>query len=74
MKMILQIVLNFSLNVIGDFNDEINFSHTLLITNTRVSRIRKAFVNGSKTPKMVRLGGVFNVMDPFGIIHLAKNL
>ena len=74
MKMILQIVLNFSLNVIGDFNDETNFSHTLLITNTQVSRIRKAFANGSKTPKMVRLGGVFNVMDPFGIIHLAKNL
>ena len=37
MKIILQIVLNFSLNVIGDFNDETNFSHTLLITNTAIN-------------------------------------
>ena len=50
----------------GDSNDEINFSQKLLLTDTQVSRIRKAFANGlsanmklSKTqlPKMIQLGG-----------------
>ena len=38
--------LKVSSNVIGDSNDENNFSHKLLLTNTQVSKIRKAFVNG----------------------------
>ena len=33
--------------MIGNSHDEYNFSHKLLITNTQVSRIRKAFVNNS---------------------------
>ena len=33
-------------NIIGDFNDENNFPHKLLLTNTKVSRLRKAFSNG----------------------------
>ena len=45
----------------------INFSHKLLLTNTEVSKIRKAFANGlsanikfSKTqlPKMIQSGGI----------------
>ena len=35
------------LKVAGDSNDENNFPHNLLLTNTQVSRFRKAFVNGS---------------------------
>ena len=31
----------------GDSNDENNFSHKLLSTNTQVSRLRKAFANNS---------------------------
>ena len=34
-----------SSNVIDDSNDEINFPHKLLLTNTQVSRILKAFSN-----------------------------
>ena len=33
-------------NVIGDSNGNNNFLHKLLLTNTQVSRLRKAFVNG----------------------------
>ena len=34
-------------NVIGDSNDENNVSNKLLLTNTQVSRLRKAFANNS---------------------------
>ena len=30
---------------VGDSNDENNFPHKLLLTNTQVSRLRKAFAN-----------------------------
>ena len=40
-----QASLNLPSNVIGHSNDEINFPHKLSLTNTRVSRLRKAFVN-----------------------------
>ena len=37
--------LRLSPNMIGDFNDEANFPHKLLLTDRQVSRIRKAFAN-----------------------------
>ena len=42
-----ELTLNLSLNVFGNFNDESNFPHKLLLTNTQNSRFRKAFANGS---------------------------
>ena len=36
-----------SSNVNCDSNDENNFPHKLLLTNTQVSKLCKAFVNGS---------------------------
>ena len=39
--------LSVSSNLIGKFNDETNFSHKLLLTNTQVSKVSKAFANGS---------------------------
>ena len=39
--------MKVSSNVIGDSNDESNFPHKLLLTNTKVSKLRKAFANGS---------------------------
>ena len=42
-----EVTLNLSLNIIGDSNDEINFPHKLLLTDTQVSRLRKAFGNNS---------------------------
>ena len=40
-------VLGLSPNMIGDSNDEANFSHELLITDRQVSSIRQAFANNS---------------------------
>ena len=42
-----EVTLKISSNVVGDSNDENNFSHKLLLTNTQVSRLCKAFANGS---------------------------
>ena len=40
-----ELTLKLSSNVVGDSNDENNFSHKLLITNTPVSRLCKTFAN-----------------------------
>ena len=37
--------MKLSVNVVGDFNDENTFQHKLLLTNTQVSRLHKAFAN-----------------------------
>ena len=42
-----EVTLNLSSNVIGDSNDAINFPQRLLLTDTQVSRLRKAFAHGS---------------------------
>ena len=42
-----KVTLRLSSNVFGDSNDENNFPHQLLLTNTQVSRLRKAFANDS---------------------------
>ena len=55
-----------TLNVNGNSNGETNFPHNLLLGDTQVSRLRKAFANGSSAniklsktqlSKMVQLGG-----------------
>ena len=55
--------INLSSNANEDY-DETNFPHKLLLTNAKVSKIHKAFANGSSTKfsktqlyKMVQLGG-----------------
>ena len=40
-----KVTLEISLNVVGDANDVKNFHHKLLLTNTQVSRVGKAFAN-----------------------------
>ena len=35
-----EVTLNLSSNLIGNSNDETNFPHKLLLTNTEVSKIR----------------------------------
>ena len=42
-----EVTLKISLKVVGDSDDENNFPHKLLLTNTQVSKLRKAFPNGS---------------------------
>ena len=41
------VTLNLSSNLIGNSNDETNFPDKLLLTNTQVSKIGKAFANDS---------------------------
>ena len=40
-------ILKLSPNMIGDFNDEINFPHKLLLTHRQVLNICKAFTDNS---------------------------
>ena len=40
-------ILNLSSNIVGDSNDENNFPHKLLLTNTHVLKLCKGFANNS---------------------------
>ena len=40
-----EVTLNLSSNLIRNSNDETNFLHSLLLTDTQVSKICKAFAN-----------------------------
>ena len=67
-------VLRLSPNMIGDSNDEDNFLHELLLTNSQVSSIRKKFSNNSSAntkfsktqlSKMIQSGGFLGkLLDP----------
>ena len=46
-KNVPKVTLNLSSNTVGDSNDENNFPHKLLLTNTQVSKTRKTFANDS---------------------------
>ena len=46
-----EVTLNLSSNLIGNCNDESNFPHNLLLTNTQFSRLHKAFASGSSANK-----------------------
>ena len=41
----IEVTLNLSSNFVGDSNDKNNFPHKLLLTNTDVSRLCRAFAN-----------------------------
>ena len=40
-----EVTLKLSSNVFGDFDDENNFLHKLLLTNTQVPKLHKTFAN-----------------------------
>ena len=44
-----EVTLNLASNLIGNSNDKTSFPHKLLLTDTQVSQICKAFANGSST-------------------------
>ena len=44
-----QVVLWLSLNMIGNYDNEANFPHKLLLTNRQVTNLRKAFANNLAT-------------------------
>ena len=48
-----EVTLKLSSNVVGDSNDENNFPHKLLLTNTQISKLHKAFtINSSANMKL----------------------
>ena len=80
------VTLNLPSNLIGNFNDEANFPHKLLLTDIQVSKIRKAFGNDSsayikfsKTQLSKMQSGeiiypkCYNKFPPFRIINLLEN-
>ena len=79
-----KVTLNLSWNDVNDSNDDTNFPHELLFTDTPVSKIRKAFSNGpsanikfSKTllSKMKQWGGFLGellVGIPYAMLHAGK--
>ena len=70
-----EVALNLSSNLIERSNDQTQFPHKLLLTDTRVAKIRKAFGNGSSAnikfsktqlSKIVQLAGfIFSAPDEF---------
>ena len=40
-----EVILRLSSNMIGNSDDETNFSHKLLLTNIQVATLRKGFAN-----------------------------
>ena len=84
-----KVILNLSSKLSGNSNNKIIFSHKLLLSDTQVLEIRKAFANGSsaniklsKTQRsnMVQAGvflpgalGLLNLFPPFNIINSIVN-
>ena len=52
-KNVTEVTLEISLNIVGDSNHENNFKHRILLTNTQVSRLRKAFADNIKLSNMI---------------------
>ena len=42
-----EVTLKIASIIVGDSNDDNNFLHKLLLTNTQVSKLHKAFANNS---------------------------
>ena len=51
-----EVTLKLSSNIVGDSNDENNFKHKLLLTNTQVSRLDKTF--GTNSPANIKLAKI----------------
>ena len=70
-KNLIELALNLLSNLIGGFNDETNFPQKLFLSDTQVSKIRKAFANGSSAnitfsktqlSKMILSRGILGVL------------
>ena len=68
-KNVTEVILNLSSNLIGNSNDETSLLPKLLLTDTQVSRICKAFANGlsanikfwkTQLSKMIQSGGILD--------------
>ena len=77
-----QVTLNLPSNTVVESNDETNFPHKLLSTNSQASRIRKDVANGpspniilpkTHLSKMVQLGEIIGLLNPISSIVAIAN-
>ena len=61
-----EVTLNLSSNLMESSNGETNFPHKSLLVDTQVSKIRKAFANGSSA------NTIFSKTQFFKIVQLAN--
>ena len=52
-KNVTEVTLKILLKIVVDSNDENNFTHRILLTNTQVSRFRKAFADNIKLSNII---------------------
>ena len=52
-KNVTEVTLKLLLKIVVDSNDENNFTHRILLTNTQVSRLRKAFADNIKLSNII---------------------
>ena len=63
-----EVILDLSSNIIGDSNDENNFPHKLLVTNTQVWRLRKSFTNNSSAKIKLSKTQLYQIVQPRGFL------
>ena len=63
-----EITFKLSSNVIGDSNDKTNFSHTSLLTNTQVSKLRKVFASNSSANTKLSKTNLHKIEQSGGIL------
>ena len=68
----IKITLKFFSDVAGNYNDENNFPHKLLLTNTQVLKFRKAFSNNSLANTKLSKTQLHKIEQPGGF--LGRNL
>ena len=64
-----EVTLNLSSNEIGNSNDETNFLHKLLLTNTQISRFCKAFVNKSSDDTKLSKTQLYKIGQSGGFLN-----
>ena len=63
-----EVTLNLSSNIVGDSDDANNFPRKLLLTNTQVSRLRKAFANNSSANIKLSKTQLHKIGQPGGFL------
>ena len=67
-----EVTLKLSSNVAGDSNDEDNCLHKLLLTNTQVSKLCKAFANNSSVNIKLSKGKSYKIGQSGGFLGRLK--
>ena len=60
--------MKLSSNVVDDSNDENNFSHKLLLTNTQASKFRKFFANNSSANIKLSKSQLYKIVQSVGFV------